>query len=73
MSTSDSPVKTPLYLDLYRKLRVKIESGEYAVGSKIPSEQEITEEYGVNRITRNSATAKKNAKPSASASCLLPG
>ncbi|MBR3873921.1 MAG: GntR family transcriptional regulator [Clostridia bacterium] len=55
MSTSDSPVKTPLYLDLYRKLREKIESGEYAVGSKIPSEQEITEEYGVSRITSKHA------------------
>ena len=55
LSTSDSPVKTPLYLDLYRKLCEKIESGEYAVGSKIPSEQEITEEYGVSRITSKHA------------------
>lgn len=55
MSILDTPSKTPLYLDLYRKLRAKIESGEYEVGSRIPSEKEISEENGVSRITSKHA------------------
>lgn len=51
----DTPSRTPLYLDLYRKLREKIESGEYEVGSRIPSEKEISEENGVSRITSKHA------------------
>lgn len=55
MSIIDTPSKTPLYLDLYRKLREKIESGEYEVGSRLPSEKEISEENGVSRITSKHA------------------
>lgn len=51
----ETPQKTPLYLELYRKLRAKIESGEYAVGTRIPSEKEISEENGVSRITSRHA------------------
>lgn len=54
MSIIDS-AKTPLYLELYRKLRVQIESGEYEVGSKIPTEKEISEQNGVSRITSKHA------------------
>lgn len=55
MSILDTPAKTPLYQDLYRKLREKIENGEYVVGSRIPSEKEISEENGVSRITTKHA------------------
>lgn len=46
---------TPLYLALYRKLRAKIESGEYPVGEKLPTELQIAERYGVSRITSRHA------------------
>lgn len=55
MSILDAPSKTPLYLELYRKLRARIENGEYEVGSRIPSEKEISEENGVSRITSKHA------------------
>lgn len=50
-----SSAKSPLYQELYQKLREKIESGEYDVGSRLPSEKELAEEYGVSRITSKHA------------------
>lgn len=49
------PTKTPLYLDLYQKLREQIESGAFPVGYKLPSEKQIAEENGVSRITSKHA------------------
>ena len=49
------PAHTPLYLDLYLKLRDRIERGEYAPGSKLPSEKAIAEASGVSRITSKHA------------------
>lgn len=51
----NSPSKTPLYMDLYLKLREKIESGEFPVGYKLDSEKQIAEENGVSRITSKHA------------------
>lgn len=55
MSILNSDSKNPLYLDLYLKLLGKIESGEYPVGFKLPSEKLIAEENGVSRITSKHA------------------
>lgn len=55
MRILDASSKTPLYQELYYKLREKIEGGEYAVGSRLPSEKEISEENGVSRITSKHA------------------
>lgn len=55
MNIVSSDSKNPLYLDLYLKLLGKIESGEYPVGSKLPSEKLIAEENGVSRITSKHA------------------
>jgi GntR family transcriptional regulator len=40
---------------LAEKLRVKIMGGEYLPGARLPSEAQITEEYGVSRVTVRTA------------------
>lgn len=40
-----------LYLQLGSDIRQKILSGEYPIGSKIPTEQELCDKYDVSRIT----------------------
>jgi len=47
--------KKPLYMELYLKLKSKIESGEYGVGMRLPSEKELADENGVSRITSKHA------------------
>ncbi len=46
---------TPLYLSLYQLLRTKIESGDYPVGSKLPTEMQIARQYNVSRVTSRHA------------------
>ena len=41
----------PLYLQLERELRARIESRELVSGAALPSEEQICEQYGVSRIT----------------------
>lgn len=43
--------RQPLYMQIYRDLLAAIHSGEFAPGSRIPTEQELSERYGVSRIT----------------------
>ncbi|WP_425568812.1 GntR family transcriptional regulator, partial [Nonomuraea antimicrobica] len=40
-----------LYREVARKLRNKIKDGVYPLGSKLPTEVELAEELGVNRVT----------------------
>ena len=47
--------KSPIYLQLREVVRNKIEEGEYAPGTAIPSENELSELYGVNRLTVRNA------------------
>ncbi len=47
----DRDSKLPLYQQLYEILRARIASGEWRPGAMIPSEPELTEAYGVSRIT----------------------
>lgn len=42
---------TPLYIQLEDIIRGKIESGEWAVGERVPSENELNAEHGVSRMT----------------------
>ncbi len=46
---------TPLYKTIYDKIVAKIESGEYKVGSQIPTEAEWATTYKVSRITSKKA------------------
>ncbi|MBQ3338718.1 MAG: GntR family transcriptional regulator [Atopobiaceae bacterium] len=53
--------KSPIYLQLREVVRSKIEEGEYLPGMAIPSENELSEMYGVNRLTvRNAVDALVN-------------
>lgn len=53
--------KTPIYLQLREIVRTKIEDGEYPPGTAIPSENELADTYGINRITvRNAVNALVN-------------
>lgn len=47
--------RTPIYLQLREIVRNKIDEGEYAPGTAIPSENELASLYGINRITVRSA------------------
>lgn len=41
----------PIYLQIAENYKLRIESGELATGSKLPTEREISEQLGVNRLT----------------------
>lgn len=43
--------RLPLYCQLAEKIENKIDSGEWAVGSCIPSERELSSQYEMSRIT----------------------
>ncbi|AUD64618.1 hypothetical protein BK011_02580 [Tenericutes bacterium MZ-XQ] len=47
--------KQPLYVQVRNDMRYKIESGEWKEGEIIPSEKELTEQYGVSRVTIRTA------------------
>ena len=42
---------TPLYKQVYTILKSRIANGELKPGDKIPTENELIQEYGVSRIT----------------------
>src|SRR4051794_24728444 len=45
----------PLYAQIHQTLRQMIDSGEINPGSPVPSERELSEEYGVSRMTARQA------------------
>ena len=51
MSRINKYSTVPLYCQLKQILLEKIETGEYAEESKIPSEQDLCEQYGISRPT----------------------
>lgn len=46
---------TPSYMQIQNFVYQKIQSGEYCVGTKIPSETELADMFSVSRITANKA------------------
>ncbi len=50
--------QSPLYQQLMQRLRSEIGAGEYAAGARIPSEQELTQRYGVSRVTVRKALSE---------------
>lgn len=54
----DSTIATPLYQQLEDILRKEIERGERAAGTRIPTENELSEQYNVSRVTVRKALAK---------------
>lgn len=50
--------KVPMYIQLRELIRKKIEDGVYKFGETIPSERELSVQYGLNRMTvRHAITA----------------
>lgn len=47
--------RSPLYLQLREVVRTKIEEGEFLPGTAIQSENELAEQYGINRLTVRNA------------------
>jgi len=45
----------PLYHQIFLQFRGEIESGQRATGSRLPTEQELSESFGVSRITARRA------------------
>ncbi|MEV4899034.1 GntR family transcriptional regulator, partial [Nonomuraea sp. NPDC055795] len=48
----------PVYLRLARTLQERIDSGALPAGSRLPSEPELSAEFGVNRLTIRQAIAE---------------
>jgi len=46
---------TPSYIKIQNFILEKIKKGEYTAGSKIPSEQELSQMFSVSRVTANRA------------------
>lgn len=51
MSQEEVNYKSPIYLQLREVIRSKIEEGEYLPGMAIPSENDLADTYGINRMT----------------------
>lgn len=51
-----------LYQQVYDLLLERITSGEFQIGSQLPTEKELCEQFGVSRITIRSAMDKLEAK-----------
>lgn len=47
--------QSPIYLQVREVVRCQIEEGEYLPGMPIPTENELAEQYGINRLTVRSA------------------
>lgn len=61
MKTSLTIKKTTLSDQICAVMKQKIKENEWAVGSKIPSENELADNFGVNRLTVRNALQKLNA------------
>ena len=53
-----TPPNTPLYRRLARRLQERIDAGGYPAGARLPSEPELSAEFGVNRLTVRQAFAE---------------
>ena len=57
MDYSTIDYNSPLYIQLREVLRSKIESGEYPPGTRIPSENQLAQTYGIHRLSARSAVS----------------
>lgn len=53
----NNTIATPLYKQLEEKIRKEIDAGERAAGSRLPTENELSESYHVSRVTVRKALA----------------
>ncbi|MFD7454081.1 GntR family transcriptional regulator [Kitasatospora sp. NPDC059827] len=57
-STPENQQSTPVYRRLARRLQDRIDAGGYPAGARLPSEPELSAEFGVNRLTVRQAVAE---------------
>ena len=55
MKQDEINYQSPIYLQLREVIRNKIEDGEYLPGMSIPSENDLADTYGINRMTVRNA------------------
>ena len=55
MKQNEINYRSPIYLQLREVIRNKIEDGEYLPGMAIPSENDLADTYGINRMTVRNA------------------
>lgn len=55
MKQEEINYQSPIYLQLREVIRNKIEDGEYLPGMSIPSENDLADTYGINRMTVRNA------------------
>lgn len=53
---------TPIYQQLIDNIKQKIVNGELKVGNRLPSERDMAEKYGINRMTIRNAIKKMVAE-----------
>ena len=58
MKLIEGTSRIPLYHQVVDILKLRIQDGTYAVGDKLPSEQEFTNEFGISRITIRKAISE---------------
>ncbi len=51
-------MKIPLYEQIYKHLLSEVQSGQLKSGDRVPSENELSEQFGVSRITSKKALEK---------------
>lgn len=61
-STNFASSQVPLYYQVQNVLREQIASGKYKPGEKLPTENEMIEQFGVSRMTVRQALAKLAAQ-----------
>lgn len=47
----DKQSRIPMYVQIEEELKRRVDEGEFAIGAAIPSERELTELFGVSRMT----------------------
>ena len=62
MNTQQINDNTPIYLKIYETLKARISDGTYPVGSIIPGENVLSNEFDVSRVTIRSALRKLEIK-----------
>lgn len=58
MQKLNADAVVPLYQQLCEAIKEKINHGEYKVGDRIPSEEQLSKMYGISRITVRSGVEK---------------
>ena len=60
MAKNDIPAgrRTPRYIEVAERIASDIQSGEYPVGSRMPTETAMTQDFGISRYTARAALRK---------------